>query len=176
MNLKLLLPIKKIDINGKEVVIPKLGIKHYQLTKNIENPVEILDVIVKSIEPGLSLAEYDYMILHLLEFNFKIKSEVEYNGQTLYLKDVYISQKLNFTYQGNEYIFNSPDRLISGTADQILAETYTGNAGEVDFLEMPAFVSKWLKSMTDTLSIKTNNGIISGAAKIMDLFKDGKEQ
>lgn len=175
MNLKLILPIKKVKINGKDISIPKLGIKHHLLVKDVENAIDILDTIVKDIKPGLTVAEYDLMIVHLLEFNNKLKSTVNYNGETLNINDIYISQKLDFSYKGKTFSFKEPNRLITGTADMVLNDCYLGNQGEIDFLEMPAFVYKWVESMTKTLSIKTKNGVISGANEIMEIFKDGEE-
>ena len=72
MNLKLILPIKKVKINGKDISIPKLGIKHHLLVKDVENAIDVLDILVRDIKPGLSVAEYDLVIVHLLEFNNKL--------------------------------------------------------------------------------------------------------
>lgn len=170
MNLKLILPIKKITINGKQVSIPRLGIKQYQEVRDIESPIEILEKLVWDIKPHLTIAEYDLMIIHLLEFNDRLKTTIDYKGETLNINDVYISQNLKFQFQGKVFEFKEPPRIPMGTADVILKDLYLGDE-DIDFLEMPAFVYKWLNSIINTLSIKTkNNGIISGANTIMELF------
>lgn len=175
MNLKMILPMKKVQINGKDITIPKLGIKHHLLVKDLENPLDIIHVIAEDIIPGLTVSEYDMLIIHLLAFNDKLKDSVIYKGEELNIKDIYISQKLEFSYRGKTYKFKEPGRLLTGTADMILNDCYTGNQGEVDFLQMPAFVYKWVQDMTNTLSIKTKGGIISGANSIMEIFKNGEE-
>lgn len=174
MNLKLNLPTKIVNINGKDINIPKLGLKHYMIASSEKDPIAMLEKIVDSIEPNLTIAEKDIVIINILEFNDRLKSSVEINGKEVFLKDVYISQKTSFQFQGKEYKFRAPGRLLNGTVDAILSECYTGNQGEIDFLDMPAFVYKWLKDLTETVSIKTPTGVLSGATKIMETFSNGK--
>lgn len=174
MNLKLQTKTKKIIINDTEIIIPTLGLRHYLMTKNIENPVECMEIILKSIHPNLSVAEYDYLIMFLLEFNGKLNSSIEHNNETLYLKDIYISQLTEFQFQGNTFKFNSPPRGVTGLPDEVLGKYYTGNQGEIDFLEMPAFVLNWMNQLVDTISIRTKSGKITGSGAIMELFSNGE--
>lgn len=172
MNLKLILPIKKITLNDKTISIPKLGLKHHNLVKDEEDPIKALRIIMRSINPDLNAAETDFVSLHLLEFNGKLKSEVQKDGFTYRLADVYISQRLVFQYGGKEYKFRSHTPFENfGPVDQVLENLYEGD-DVPDFLDMPAFVSKWADDITSTVAIPGPNGPIKGIALIMDLLNE----
>ena len=85
MKLKVYVTRKTIQVNGKEIKIPKLGIKHHALLKGItETPQEAVCLIIDSIYKGLSKAETELVIVHLLAFNNVIPSsnmigDFEYN-------------------------------------------------------------------------------------------------
>ncbi|WWS25273.1 hypothetical protein vBKpnAMK6_00319 [Klebsiella phage vB_Kpn_AM_K6] len=68
MNLNVILPIKKIVINEKTISIPKLGLKHHNLMKDVKGPDENMNLLLDSICPGLTAAESDIVVLHLLAF------------------------------------------------------------------------------------------------------------
>lgn len=179
MNLNLIIPLKKIVLpSGKEVSIPKLGLKHYNILKDVKDINENMQLLTDSICPGLSSAEQDLVSLHLLEFNGKIKSKAERNGHTYHINDVYISQRLEFQYQGNTFYFKAPNKYEEfGTVDTLLNKCLVkvtdsaGNESEIpNFLKMPAFVVKWADDITNTLSIKGPDNI-KGISDIIGLFQ-----
>lgn len=170
MSLKLILPTKKISVNGKEITIPKLGLKHHNLVKNEMNPIEALNKIMGSIYKGLTAAENDFVALHLLEFNGKLKSESSKDGFKYSLSDMYICQKLEFQYGGHTYKFKSHSPFDQfGSVDMVLQNLYIGDLVP-DFMDMPAFVSKWADEITTTIAIPGPNGPIKGMLKIMEIL------
>ncbi len=94
MNLNVILPIKKIVINEKTISIPKLGLKHHNLMKDVKGPDENMNLLLDSICPGLTAAESDIVVLHLLAFNNRIKETVVKDDFTYDLNKVYICQRL----------------------------------------------------------------------------------
>lgn len=175
MNLKLILPIKKIVINDKQISIPKLGIKHHELLKTPCAADENMIKLVDSIKVGLTAAESDLVLLHVLEFNGKLKSEVEKDGFLYKINDVYISQRLEHQLNGDVYYFRSPERYEKFfTPDNVLETCFIRvNDSDVipDFMDFPAFVYKWAEDITTKISIKGPNGTIRGLNDILELFE-----
>lgn len=127
---------------------------------------------MQSICPGLDAAENDYVSLHLLEFNNRIKPEVTKNGFTYRLDDVYICQRTEFQYGGREYKFRSHQPFEQfGPVDDVLNTLYLGD-DVPDFLDMPAFVSKWADDITSTVAIPGPLGPIKGMSQIMDILNE----
>lgn len=171
MNLKLILPMKKIHLNNKEINIPKLGLKHHALIKNEDNPLKALQKLMNSIYPDMDAAESDFVALHLLAFNGRIKDSVTIDNFTYSLDTLYICQKLNFQYQGNEFKFKSYKAFQDfGPVDEVLNSLYIGD-DIPDFLDMPAFVSKWADDITSTVAILGPDGPIRGLLQIMEILK-----
>lgn len=157
-------------MNQKEISIPKLGLKHHNLVKDEKDPVKALRMIMRTIHPDLDAAETDFVSLHLLEFNGKLKSEVIKDGFTYRLADVYICQRLEFQYQGNTFKFRSHKPFETfGPVDAVLQTLYLGD-DVPDFLDMPAFVAKWADDITSTVAIPGPNGPIKGMLEIMGLL------
>ncbi|AFU64132.1 baseplate hub distal subunit [Salmonella phage STML-198] len=175
MNLNLILPIKKIKCNNKEISIPKLGLKHHHLIKEVRDLSENMGILLDSIHPGLTAAESDLVCLHLLEFNGKLKSTVMKDGFTYNINDIYICQRLEFQYQGITFYFRSPDRYeVFTTVDKMLSSCFikTNLSDEApDFLRMPAFVSKWADDITNMIAIPGPHEPIKGTSKILGLFE-----
>lgn len=174
MNLKLILPIKKVMLADKTYSIPKLGLKHYGLVKDVQDPIKALRVIMDSIHPGLDAAKSDFLTLHLMEFNNKLLSERTIDGFTYRLADVYICQRLSFQFQGNEFNFRSHRQYEElGPVDNVLKTLFIGEPPE--FLDMPAFVAKWADDILNTVAIPGPNGPVKGMLKILEIL-DGNEQ
>lgn len=175
MNLNLILPLKKIVINDKQISIPKLGLKHHELLKNPCGADENMIKLVNSICPGLNAAESEIVLLHVLEFNGKIKSEVTVNGKVFKVSDVYISQRLEHQYHGNIFYFRSPEPFETFvTPDDVLEKCFIRvNDSDVvpEFMDMPAFVTKWADAITTKISIKGPKGQLDGLSEILELFK-----
>lgn len=176
MNLNLILPLKKIQLPRlqREVTIPKLSLKHYNLLREVKDVGENMQRLIDSICPGVTPAEADFVSLHILEFNGKIKSTVIKDGFEYKIDDVYISQRLEFQYQGNTFYFKAPNKYEEiGTVDMLLSKCFlrvNDSDEKPDFLKMPAFVVKWAEDLTKTLSIEGPNGSIRGMSEIVDLF------
>lgn len=173
MNLNVILPVKKINLNGLEIVLPKLGLKHHNLMKDVKMPDENLAILLDSIKPGLDAVQSDYVILHLLAFNGKLKEQVEKNGFLYKLSDVYTCQQLTHRLSGQEFNFRAPERFAKfGPVDSILSEYYVPKGTEKpDFMKFPAFVIKWVDSIVNTIAINGPNGPIKGMAKVMEIFE-----
>lgn len=175
MNLNLILPLKKIQVNQKEVKIPKLGLKHHNLLKDIKTPEENLFILIDSIHPGLTPAEIDFVSIHLLEFNGKIKNKVTKDNFEYDLSTLKIVQRLEFQFGGHTFKFRAPKHFESfGAIDKMLAgclESVDDQKEDVDFLKMPAFVKKWADDITNTIAIDGPNGDIRGSAAIIGIFE-----
>ncbi|AHY25175.1 baseplate hub distal subunit [Pectobacterium bacteriophage PM2] len=149
-----------------------MGLKHQTLTKDINDPIKAVLTLMTSIHPSLNAAETDYAALHLLEFNGKIQNEVIKDGFKYSLNDLYICQRLEFQYGGTEYKFRSHIPFEQfGPIDTVLKSLYLGD-DVPDFLDMPAFVSKWADDITNTVAIPGPKGPIKGISAIMDILNE----
>lgn len=180
INLNISPSTKEIEVNGKKVKIPKLGLRHRMLLDPGMNHEEFMKAVIKTIDKNLTQAERDFVTLHLLEYNGQIKSSVNHNGVVFNLSDVKICQKLKFTCGDYEFKFRSPTmELMSGPIDVMLNEccTQTKLNGELvdnpNFMEMPAYVYRWLEDISVTLSIESNGIEIKGLYNIMELLSEG---
>lgn len=175
MNLNLILPLKKIKVNGKDVSIPKLGLKHHNLLKDIKSPEENLSLLINSIQPGLTPAETDFVSVHLLEFNGKIPAKKVVNGFEYSIETMRITQRLEFQFGGNVFKFRAPTHFekFKGMDDMLTQclETVNGQKEEVDFLKMPAFVKKWADDIYCTVQIDGPTGPVRGVSNIIGTFE-----
>lgn len=177
INLNILAPTKTITLNGKDIKIPKLGLRHKLLINTEMGYEECIKAILSTISTNLSQAERDLVTLHILEFNDKIKSKVEVNGVHFDINDVEISQKLKFVVGDYEFKFKTPSlETMNGPLDVILKQccVYVKYKGEKiecpDFMDMPAYVFNWIEDISTTISIKYDGGEIKGLYNIMELF------
>ncbi|MFT2543636.1 hypothetical protein ACMWP9_37260, partial [Escherichia coli] len=61
-----------------------------------------------------------------------------------------------------------------GGVDKMLSkclETVDGKKEDVDFMKMPAFVTKWADDISSTVAVSGPNGDIRGVAKIIGIFE-----
>lgn len=175
MSLKIILPLKKINVNGKEVTIPKLGLKHHALLNKVSSPEEHIKALIGSIRKDLTFAEANFVLLHVLEFNGKIKDSVTKDGFTYRISDAYICQRLEHQYSGNTFYFRSPEQDEKFTTpDDVLAKCFIRvNDSDVvpDFLSLPAFVYSWADDIVTSVAIKGPYGPVKGLSKILELFE-----
>lgn len=175
MNLNVILPIKKIVINEKTISIPKLGLKHHNLMKDVKGPDENMNLLLDSICPGLTAAESDIVVLHLLAFNNRIKETVIKDGFTYDLNKVYICQRLTQRLDGKEFKFRAPPRYSKlGSVDSILSEfleSVDGKPMDINFMKLPAFVTKWADDLVNTIAIDGPEGPIKGMLNVMEIFE-----
>lgn len=177
MKLNILKTEKIIEINGKTVHIPKLGLRHHEILKVVRGHEESMKLLLNSIHKNLSQAERDLVTVHLLHFNGKLKETVEINGVTVSVLDSKIDQQLKFEYDGVLYRFKSPTSSeMNDTVDGMLSKCCVSvkqNGKELpvpDFLDMPACVLGWAHKIADTLSLDTPNGPIRGLYDIVEVF------
>lgn len=175
MSLKIVLPLKKIKVNDKEITIPKLGLRHHEILNKVTSPEEHIRALVNSICPNLSSAEANLVLLHVLEFNGKIKDTAVVDGFTYKISDVYICQRLEHQYSGNTFYFRSPTQTETFTTpDDVLKNCFIRvNDSDVvpDFLSLPAFVYTWADDITTNIAIKGPYGPVKGLSKILELFE-----
>lgn len=175
MSLKIILPLKKIKLNGKEVTIPKLGLKHHVLMNGVKSPNEHIKALINSIHPNLTAAESNLVLLHTLEFNGKIKGKTVKDGFNYDINDAYICQRLEHQFNGNTFYFRSPEQFESFTTpDDVLKTCFLRvNDSEVvpDFMDMPAFVYSWADDINTSIAIKGPYGPVRGLSKILEIFE-----
>lgn len=179
ITLELVPKSKVIEVNGKKIKVPKLGLKHRMLIKDSTSHEETMKILLNYIQSNLSLAERDVLTLHLLEYNGRMKSEVVKDGFTFKLDNVYICQKLKFEYNNVEFKFRSPTfELLKGPLDILLAQCCVSaklNGEKIDipdFMQMPAFVHNWAEMITNTVAIDGPDGPIKGLYKIVELLSE----
>lgn len=177
INLDITPNFKMVNINGKNVKVPKLGLRHRLLVKEELNHEEMTKVLMNSIAPNLSMAERDILTLHLLAYNDRMASTKVVNGFEYNIENVYICQKLKFVLNGFEFKFRSPSfELLKGPADILLKECciYVKKDGKQvdvpDFMDMPPFVLNWVEQITNKIAIDGPTGQIRGLYEIVELF------
>ncbi|QGT55388.1 baseplate hub [Escherichia phage FP43] len=152
-----------------------MGLKHYNLLKDVKGPDENMKILADSICKNMSPADFDFACLHILEFNNKLKSEVEKDGFTYKLDDVYVCQRTEFQFQGNTFYFRPPGKFEQfATISEMLSNCLikvNDEEKEISFLEMPAFVIKWAEDLSTTIAIPGPNGPIKGIAEIIGLLE-----
>lgn len=162
--LKFVVPVKTLHLNGKEIKIPKMGIKHHRLLKEVRTCEETLRVLLDSIHEGLNAAEAEMVMLHLCAFNGKCFEEKD----GLSINDVYICTETEFKIGDQEFKFNSPVYTTSADIDdaEFLNKHYNDPA--VDFHDFPAFIMDWAAGLRKTIALDTPDGTIYGGLKIME--------
>lgn len=160
---------KKIELNGKEIVIPKLGLKHYRMLKDVKGLAENMTELMDSICPGLTAAESEFVIVHLLAHNGRIKErqEFEFAGQKVVvdINDMVICNKTEFQDDGKTYMFRAPrigEFFISG-----LDALQSCTLDDIDYGNMPAYMLDWADELLSTVKIDTPVGTIHGAINII---------
>lgn len=179
INLNIKPIFKLVNVNGKDIKVPKMGLNHHSILSTSKSLEDGVKKLLKSIHPNLSVAERDLICLHLLEFNGKIKSEVEIDEKIYNINDVVICQQLKFVVGETEYKFRSPTMDIEyPTIDLLLKDCCVsvktnGIKQEIpDFMKMPAYVYKWVEKICNSISLKTHKNEIKGLYQLMELFDD----
>lgn len=170
---------KTVDINGKQVKIPKLSLYHHSLIKDIKDPHDVTRVIINSIHKGLTKAEQDLAYIHLLHFNDKLNGSFTHDGIEYTIDDIKITQKLKFHIDDYEFRFKTPTIEDSNTPiEQILDKALiwvkykNEKIDPIPFEKMPAFVAEWAVDIISTVSIQKNGEIVKGLHDIVELFSD----
>ena len=168
---------KLLQVNGKDIKIPKLGLKHRMLADINLSYSDNMKRLISSIHPNLSIAERDLVSLNILAYNDKIRNEFIEDGFTYRIDDVYICQKLKFELNGYEFKFKSPNNdSLSCAINDLLEDccVYVKKDGikqEIpNFLDLPSFVANWADDILNTIAIDTPNGKIVGLYSIVELF------
>ena len=169
MKLNLILPTKTIELNGKQIKIPKLGLKHHKLVRDPKPGDESLRILIDSIHPGLSGEECEYVLVHLAAFNGRCFENKIVDNFTYSLDTMKIIRKTSFKIQDTEYNFRSPyfgEQFIS--AKDILEST---SIDELKFGSMPAYVANWSEQIISTIQIDGPNGPIQGCGAILGILE-----
>lgn len=173
-----LVKVKNIKINDKDIQIPKLSLYHYNMLRDQSNINKSVFQLAQSIHKGLSKAERDLVIIHLLEFNDRLQSSVVVDGFLFELNNIEIIQKLKFEYQEKLYtfrtptmneVFNTPEDMLNACCIHV---KYKNKKIDIpDFSKMPAFVYKWSEQILTTIGIRGRNGkYIKGIDAVTELF------
>ncbi|ABF72732.1 baseplate hub distal subunit [Aeromonas phage Aes012] len=165
--------VKNIKVNGKEITIPKLGFRHIKLLKDMQGVDSCMIELLDSIRPGLTAAEADMVILHLLAFNKKLPTVQTINGFDVDIDKAYISAKYEFELNGNILYFKPPmitDTFVSKL--DILTKQYDKEKSGFDFNfeDAPAFVLDWADFIVSTISLDTPFGKINGGSNIIGII------
>lgn len=162
--------VKKITVNGKDITIPKLGFRQMKLLKDIEGVDSCMVELLDSIRPGLTSAEADMVILHLLAFNKKVQTVQIVGGFEIDIDKAYISAEYVFELSEKPVYFTPPaitDTFVS-KLDILIKQFDRERTGfDIDFGEAPAFVLDWVDSIIATITLDTPVGKIHGGANII---------
>lgn len=177
INLEISQNFKTINVNGKEIRVPKLGLRHRLVLEPGQSHEDSLKALLKTVSPNLSLAERDVLTLHILAYNERMPNKIIVDDFEYDLDNVYICQKLKFQFNDFEFKFRSPTmELLKGPADILLKTccVYVKKGDQKidipDFMDMPAFVMNWVEQITKTVAIDGPNGPIKGLYEIAELF------
>jgi hypothetical protein len=147
-------------VNNKQLCIPKLGLKHHKLLKDVRSPEATIKIVLDEIDRNMTLSESKIVLFHILEFNGKMKDSFVYKNKTFGINDIYILPRPEFTYNNKLYQFREAkldEKFVS--AKDVLTSLCTR---DVDFGEMPAFVYKWAESLNKTIAIDLGDKIVYG--------------
>lgn len=157
-----IIPTKKLlKVNGREVYIPKLGIRHRQMIDKLnENPVKALSQLLKTIDSKLTNAEAEYVLLHLLVYNGLVPESYDVDGFDYNMNNVYIDVQTKFTLNGKDYKFKQPryNHNYKDAIDALNKLTLDG----IDFNNEQAAVLLWTSKLLGTIAIDTPAGKIKG--------------
>lgn len=162
--LKFVVPVKKLEINGKHIKIPKMGIKQHRLLKDVRSCDETLKILLDSICPGLNAAESELVMLNLCAFNGKCLEEKD----GLKLSDVYICTETEFELNGKTFKFKNPMYTSDPIIDDADFLSHHYHDPSVDFHDFPAFIMDWATGLRKTIALDTPEGTIYGGINILD--------
>lgn len=166
-SLKFVVPVRTLAIGDKVIKIPRMGLRQYQILKEVKSCDDTVKTLLDSIHAGLTAAEAELVMLNLFAFNGKCLDEKD----GLKLSDVKICTETEFTLGDTVYKFNPP--ALSSTAQiddaEFLSEHYIGV--ETDFHQFPAFIRDWATGLRKTVSLETPSGTVYGGLNILELFK-----
>ncbi|WJZ28093.1 baseplate hub distal subunit [Serratia phage 92A1] len=167
MKLNLILPTRTLNLNGKEIKIPKLGLKHHKLVKDPKPGDESLRMLIDSIHPGLDGAEQEMVLVYLAAFNGRCNETKTVGDFTYDISTIKVIRKTEFSIGDEVYTFRSPnfgETFIS--AKDILNST-----GSQDFGQMPAYVANWAEQIISTIQMDGPDGPISGCGAILGILE-----
>lgn len=168
--MKIIKQSKSLDVNGRTVQIPKLGLRHYSLFKSPRAADQVVIDLLRSIDENLTGAESEYVLVHLLAYNDRIQSKQTLSGFVVDIDSMYMCNKTKFTLDGVEYTFKAP-RLgrVFGSSIDVLNECFREcSTGDIpDFSVMPARVLNWADDILKTVAIDTPMGTVYGSSNII---------
>jgi len=144
------------------------------MLKDVKGLTENMKELMDSIKPGLNAAQAEYVMVHLLEHNGKIKAKQDFaiddDTVTVDIADMVICNKTSFTFNGFKYKFRAPHigEMFSSKCD--ILDTCLVSTDDPEFTrfgEMPAFIMDWADDIVATVKLETTKGTIYGAADII---------
>lgn len=158
---------KTVEINGKLIKIPKLGLYHYQIIKDPKNLNKATKELVDTIHKGLSKAERDLVMFHLLDHNGKLKPGAD-------VSKIKIIQQLKFEYNGFLFRFKTPTEDFSDPIkfleQNCVSVTKNGQKVDFDFDSLPAYAIYWIDKISTTLGLEQDGKAYTGIGEIMELL------
>lgn len=109
---------------GEQVTIPRLGYRHFTQIKAMKDPMQLLEYIIKEIQPReLTAAETEFLLIHLHYHNDdKAMDALKEIG--INLDDMKISEaKYEHTFDNLRLVFNKPTLMLDDLA-LLLKEAY----------------------------------------------------
>lgn len=175
-NLKNSTKSKIINVNGTEVNITKIGLRHLNLIKNLDPEDEkAVQVYAQSFMPNCNWAEGEFVLFHVEHFNQGLSDSVEFEGNTFNVSDVKIDSQTEFEYNGETYKFKPLYFFEMFESDEdLLSKKYVSGPEVENWGDMPAFVNTWANKIRNTISVTGSNGLkISDGAQILEVFLNG---
>lgn len=165
---------KIIDVDGVDVKITKIGLRHLNLIKNLDPEDEkAVEKYANLFMDKCSWAQGEYILFHVEHFNRKLPEVVEYNGNLFNINDVHINSQTTFEYNGKTFNFK-PVYFFERFPDDValLSAKYRSTDGEIiDWGEMPAFVNTWAHKLRNTITVKGSNGLVlNDGTEILEVF------
>ncbi|QBX32877.1 baseplate hub distal subunit [Aeromonas phage Asfd_1] len=166
--------VKEITVNGKPVSIPKLGFRQMKLMKDMKEDGlnEAIQMLIDSIRPGLTMAEADMVMLHLLAFNKKVKTVETVGGFDVDIDKAYLCGKYEFDLEGHPVYFIPPvlgQTFLTGL-DVLEKQFDRERTGfDIDFEQAPAYVLDWAVEITKTIALDTPHGTVFGGSNIIGM-------
>lgn len=178
-NLKNKDSFKTIVVDGQEVKVTKVGLRHLNHIKNLdpEDP-KAVEKYANLFMPNCSWAQGELVLFHVEHFNRKLPQEIEYMGNIFNADDVKISSKTTFVYDDVLYEFKPLYFFEMFQSDSdMLTEKYKKGPVVDDWKKMPAFVNTWANKIRNTVTIRGSNGlVINGGDNILEVFIGNDKQ
>lgn len=170
IKLNIIPSVKEIKIKNKTIKIPKLGLKHYRMLKEVKGYDKNLNELMDSICPNMTAAEADMVFVHLMAHNGKIKEKQMFDDFELDINKTYFCNKTEFTCLGRTFYFKEPTltQKFESSLDVLNKQFIKCEPHlDFDFEDMPAYAQDWADEILKTVAIDTPLGPVYGGINIV---------